>query len=268
MLFGAPSILQSDNGSEFTAEVIQELKVVWPRLVMVHGKPRHPQSQGSVERANSDIKDMLVAWMDDNQTTDWSLGIKFVQFQKNSSFHAGIQRSPYTAMFGCEAKVGLTTSSLLVEIIDKMQSEDDLLSLLSRNTEGVSNQQSTSINNLTPEQTSHSVAEVVSETAVDNNLTPENTSASQRDIMPEISEQNGVANILTPEDVTNPEPHNQTIDYDDGTDLSLKLNTTESDDAEEGSHEEHDRSDNDTQRSSGEAAIPNNLLSTRMKIIL
>ena len=75
LLMGAPSILQSDNGSEFIAEVIRELKVVWPRLVMVHGKPRHPQSQGSVERANGDIKDMLVAWIADNNTNDWSVGI-------------------------------------------------------------------------------------------------------------------------------------------------------------------------------------------------
>ena len=55
LLVGAPAILQSDNGSEFTAEVISELKLMWPRLVIVHGKPRHPQSQGSVERANGDI---------------------------------------------------------------------------------------------------------------------------------------------------------------------------------------------------------------------
>ena len=38
-LFGAPSILQSDNGSKFTALVIKELKHIWPRLVMVNGKP-------------------------------------------------------------------------------------------------------------------------------------------------------------------------------------------------------------------------------------
>ncbi|XP_066971895.1 KRAB-A domain-containing protein 2-like [Macrobrachium rosenbergii] len=121
LLIGAPSILQSDNGTEFTAEVITELKLFWPRLVMVHGKPRHPQSQGSVERANGDIKDMLVAWMGDNDTNDWSIGIKFVQFQKNSSFHSGIGRAPYTAMFGCDAKVGLATSSLPQEIIQRMQ---------------------------------------------------------------------------------------------------------------------------------------------------
>jgi transposase InsO family protein len=57
-----PNSLQSDNGSEFTAQITSDLKELWPELVIVQGKPRHPQSQGSVERANYDIKDMLVAW--------------------------------------------------------------------------------------------------------------------------------------------------------------------------------------------------------------
>jgi transposase InsO family protein len=52
LLFGAPHILQSDNGSEFTAQIISDMKELWPELVIVHGKPCHPQSQGSVERAN------------------------------------------------------------------------------------------------------------------------------------------------------------------------------------------------------------------------
>ena len=46
LLIGAPVILQSDNGSEFTAAVITELGSMWPDLKIVHGKPRHPQSQG------------------------------------------------------------------------------------------------------------------------------------------------------------------------------------------------------------------------------
>ena len=82
LLLGAPEILQSDNGSEFTACVITELKLLWPDLVMVHGKPRHTQSQGSVERAYYDIKDMLVAWLSGNNITDWTVGLKFVQFKK------------------------------------------------------------------------------------------------------------------------------------------------------------------------------------------
>ncbi|XP_076049296.1 KRAB-A domain-containing protein 2-like [Oratosquilla oratoria] len=115
LLLGAPEILQSDNGSEFTASVITELKLLWPDLVMVHGKPRHPQNQGSVERANCDIKDMLVAWLGDNQTTDWVVGLKFVQFQKNSSYHSGIKRSPFAALFGSDAKVEPPVEPISVE---------------------------------------------------------------------------------------------------------------------------------------------------------
>ena len=55
-VFGAPHILQSDNGREFVANVIEELKLLWPEMIIVHGRARHPQSQGSVERANDDVK--------------------------------------------------------------------------------------------------------------------------------------------------------------------------------------------------------------------
>ena len=44
-IFGAPAILQSDNGLEFTARVIEECASLWPGLNIVHGQPRHSQSQ-------------------------------------------------------------------------------------------------------------------------------------------------------------------------------------------------------------------------------
>ena len=108
LLLGAPSILQRDNGSEFTAQVITELEQMWPDLVIVHGKTRHPQSQGSVERANCDIK--YIAWMSGSDTRDWTVGLTFVQFQNNWSHHIGMKRSPFTALFGAGAKVKLTLS--------------------------------------------------------------------------------------------------------------------------------------------------------------
>jgi len=51
-MFGVPFILQSDNGHEFVNKIIQNLADMWPRMKLVHGKPRHSQSQGSVERSN------------------------------------------------------------------------------------------------------------------------------------------------------------------------------------------------------------------------
>lgn len=62
-LFGAPCILQSDNGREFVNKIIKSLADMWPGMKLVNGKPRHSQSQGSVERSNQNIRDMLVAWM-------------------------------------------------------------------------------------------------------------------------------------------------------------------------------------------------------------
>lgn len=76
---GAPVILQSDNGREFTAEIIKELILLWPECEIVHGRPRHPQSQGSVERSNQDVEQMLRIWIEENKTFHWSVGYYFVQ---------------------------------------------------------------------------------------------------------------------------------------------------------------------------------------------
>ena len=135
LLLGAPQILQSDNGSEFTASVIVELKLLWPDLLIVYGKPRHPQSQGSVERLNCDVKDMLIAWLGDNKTSDWPVGLKFVQFSKNTSHHSGIKQTPYNAIFGVNPRIGLRSAALPDEVLQRMVSEDDLLAAFNHHTE-------------------------------------------------------------------------------------------------------------------------------------
>ena len=54
--FGAPRLLQSDNGREFANRLVNLLKLQWPEMQICHGKPRHSQSQGSVERCNLDVQ--------------------------------------------------------------------------------------------------------------------------------------------------------------------------------------------------------------------
>ncbi|GFU55536.1 KRAB-A domain-containing protein 2 [Trichonephila clavipes] len=100
-LLGAPSILQYDNGREFANNGVTNLKKFGPALKIVHGKPRHSQSQGSVERANKDIENMLCTWMQDDKSDHWSEGWRFVQFMKNRAHHSGIKGTPYEALFGC-----------------------------------------------------------------------------------------------------------------------------------------------------------------------
>ena len=110
-IFGAPSILQSDNGKEFVNSVITELSAMWDGLKIVHGKPRHNQSQGSADRANRDIEDMLMTWLQSNSTTHWGDGLRFIQVMENRAYHEGIKCSPYEAMLGQPMKVGLKTSN-------------------------------------------------------------------------------------------------------------------------------------------------------------
>ncbi|XP_050313667.1 KRAB-A domain-containing protein 2-like [Anthonomus grandis grandis] len=125
-IFGAPSILQSNNGQELANHVIEELCTMWSGLKIVHGKPRHSQSQGSVERANQDIQNMLMTWMDDKNCTRWSEGLRFVQLMKNRAYHDGIKQAPYAAMFGHDIKVGLSTPAFPREAIENLRTEEEL----------------------------------------------------------------------------------------------------------------------------------------------
>ncbi|XP_060859960.1 KRAB-A domain-containing protein 2-like [Metopolophium dirhodum] len=124
--FGAPSILHSNNGREFVSTIMSDLCNMWPGLKIVHGKQRHSQSQGSVERVNQDIENMIATWLQDNNTRRWSEGLKFIQFMKNRCLHHVIKCSPYEAMFGTQAKVKLATSSLPKNFAFILKKEEDL----------------------------------------------------------------------------------------------------------------------------------------------
>ena len=67
---------------------------------------------------------MLRAWIKDN-CTNWLIGCYFVQFQKNSSFHRPISPAPYKILFKSDPKVGLSSSSILKDILCENYSEED-----------------------------------------------------------------------------------------------------------------------------------------------
>ncbi|CAF4868847.1 unnamed protein product, partial [Rotaria socialis] len=69
------------------ANIILDLKLNWPDLIIINGRPRHPQSQGLVERANAVVQKMLGKWLETNKSLDWPQG--FVQKQ-----------TPYEMVFG------------------------------------------------------------------------------------------------------------------------------------------------------------------------
>lgn len=130
LTFGAPVILQSDNGREFVNSVIIELSTLWPDLKLVTGRPRHPQSQGAVERLNGVVQEKLTIWMRENKSTKWSVGLKFVQWQINISKHETIKSNPFKVTFGEEPKVGLNSTIVPSSLLNTIHTEEDLEKLL------------------------------------------------------------------------------------------------------------------------------------------
>lgn len=69
--FGISKIFHSDNGGEFVNHVIESLITSWHKdIQIVHGRPRHPQTQGVIERAHRTLEQKLATQLD--SSTAWS----------------------------------------------------------------------------------------------------------------------------------------------------------------------------------------------------
>uniref|UniRef100_A0A914ED65 Uncharacterized protein n=1 Tax=Acrobeloides nanus TaxID=290746 RepID=A0A914ED65_9BILA len=71
-------------------------------------------------------QDMVATWCDENKSTNWVQALPIIQAAKNRRFHSGIKRSPYEAMFGQPMNLGISNDPLPAEIIDGIETEEDL----------------------------------------------------------------------------------------------------------------------------------------------
>ncbi len=98
--FGAPRQIKSDNGSQFTAQVVQELLTL---LNVNHSfsLPYRPQSNAIVERANREIlKHLRHLAHDFRDTTQWPLYLPLVQRIVNATPNALTKLAPSQIVYG------------------------------------------------------------------------------------------------------------------------------------------------------------------------
>lgn len=100
---GAPKYLQTDNGSEFIAEVIKNLCASLG-VKIIHGKPYHPESQGQVENLNKRVKKkiakMLCQRSADDQAKLWPYLLPRVAREINTTWHHTIRDVPFKVFKG------------------------------------------------------------------------------------------------------------------------------------------------------------------------
>ncbi len=117
-------ILHTDNGGEFTGKCIEKIKKHYPTIHIVKGRPRHPQSQGCVERGNSAFKEALEVWKSENPTKGWAeLGVYVVNGKIN-----GRPSRQKSGLSPCEIYYGKHTTAsthyiLNQDLIRQAQSE-------------------------------------------------------------------------------------------------------------------------------------------------
>lgn len=98
MVYGIPEHIGSDQGNEFTNDILGRLN---QRLDIGHRvtSPYYPQSNGLVERYNKTLKQALSAFCD-QKPGNWDWYIESVTFAYNSSLNAVTSFSPYYLLFG------------------------------------------------------------------------------------------------------------------------------------------------------------------------
>jgi len=99
LMFGPPVILQCDNGKEFSS-IMKKLGDLWPNLKIIHGRPRHPQSQGMIERANGIMERKIARWMETHKQSNWTSILGRIVYTMNCEVSRTTKFSPYQLVFG------------------------------------------------------------------------------------------------------------------------------------------------------------------------
>ena len=104
------------------ARMVREL---WPGCRIVHGKPRQPQSRGSVERVNKEIKEVFRSLMRKAPNNNWVKFVPLVQHSISTTPHSTLEyQTPYRVLFGRDPVKGFRDLSVPDEIAQDIISEE------------------------------------------------------------------------------------------------------------------------------------------------
>ena len=103
--FGPPNTLQCDNGAEFIGS---ELKILlqesFPQVKVVHSRPRHPQTNGLIERGNQTLEARIAAYkLEYGNDWSWSQHLEKIVYEINTSYCRVLKATPFKLMFNKSA---------------------------------------------------------------------------------------------------------------------------------------------------------------------
>ena len=128
---GTPARLQSDNATNFTAEIAQELMKA-SQVTKVTSTPAHLRGNWLVERQNRTLLTLLRVYTS-RRMLDWDEHIDGVLSANNSTRHAATGFSPYMLQHGAEKSIPL--SFIYPEFVEHLLArQQEIHELVRRNT--------------------------------------------------------------------------------------------------------------------------------------
>lgn len=106
VLFGIPTKILSDQGSDFMSKLIKELFKLF-KIGHLTSSPYHPQTNGALERSHLTLKEYLKHYIN-NKQNNWDELIPFAMFAYNTHIHTSTNFSPYELLFGNKAYLPTT----------------------------------------------------------------------------------------------------------------------------------------------------------------
>lgn len=95
---GAPTILQSDRGTDFTSKLMHEISKLM-NTKQLHTTAYHPMCNGEVERANQTLIIRIRMYVNAGHT-DWDVHLPFSVFATNINQNESTKYSPFELIYG------------------------------------------------------------------------------------------------------------------------------------------------------------------------
>ena len=111
--YGTPAILHSDNGKNFTANVVKTFCHEWA-IKMTTSPVYHPESNGMVERMNRTLQDAIAKSLQGSDGRDWNAAVSTAVFAHNVTVHSRTNISPFALFFGRHPRVPLSKNTICV----------------------------------------------------------------------------------------------------------------------------------------------------------
>jgi transposase InsO family protein len=132
-ILGLPKIMQSDNGPEFSNDILRvliKLSGIEHRFI----SPYHPQADGKVERSIGTTT-MIIKKMLHGTTHHWPLFVNFAQLSFNQKISSLTGSAPFSLMFGrrCNEIRSYSSESdeyTLINLDDWKEHQEKILSLI------------------------------------------------------------------------------------------------------------------------------------------